>query len=309
MGAEETWQKRLRPRQLLPSWVMPDDRGGYQWQRSRLLLVAGGVLALAAVFVARTLPQANGNTATPALATVAVVAAAADIGFGETLTIDKLKLIAVPANSLPKGHFARIEQVMQPPGHTALRPIAANELITAPALAAGATRLSTAPLLGPTMRALSVPVDDVSGVSGLIAPGDRVDVLMTRQPEEAMAHAELIAQNIRVLAVGADMNIAREKPGAAKSVTLELTPAQTQKLTLALATGTIGLALRHFDDDDRIRLQSLQVSDLNDGTITRLIRKPGASGPAPARAPAAHAPAPSITVMRGGEITQVPVLP
>lgn len=313
MGAEESWQERLPSRwQLLghiQAWFKPDDRGGSQSQRSRRLLVAGSALALAAVFVARTLPPPRANTA--ALSTVAVVAAAAEIGFGEKLTIQKLKLVDVPANSLPKGHFARIERLTQPPGHTAMRPIAANELITAPALAAGATRLSTAPLLGPAMRALSVPVDEVSGVSGLITPGDRVDVLMTRQPDEAMAHAELIAQNVRVLAVGSDMNIAREQAGAVKTVTLELTPAQAQKLTLALATGTIGLALRHFDDNDRIRLQSLQVSDLNDGASTRLIRKPGASGPAaaPPAGPPTLRQAKTITVLRGGEATQVPVLP
>jgi pilus assembly protein CpaB len=161
-----------------------------------------------------------------------------------------------------------------------------------------------------------VQVNEVAGVSGLIYPGDRVDVLMTREPDEAMPHAELVAQDIRVLAVGSDMNIAREKPGVVKAVTLELSPAQAQKLTLAMATGNITLALRQFSDAERVRLQSLQVSDLNDGTTTRLLRKPGSTSgaSAPAKAPAARPTArprqPSgVIVMRGGVASEASVLP
>jgi pilus assembly protein CpaB len=175
---------------------------------------------------------------------------------------------------------------------------------------AGATRLSTAPLLRPGLRAMAVQITDVSGVSGLVFPGDRVDVLMTRQPEEAMPHAELLAQDVRVLAVGSDMNIARDKPGMTKTVTLELNPLQAQKLTLAAANATISLALRQFSDESRIRLPSLQVSDLNDGTPTRLVKKPGTATPAAPARPPASAPRPpaAVIVVRGGEATEEPVL-
>ena len=167
------------------------------------------------------------------------------------------------------------------PGRSAARPAIAM----APAVVAGATRLSTAPLLGPTMRALAVPVNEVAGISGLVFPGDRVDLFLIRQPDEAMPHADLLAQNIRVLAVGSDMNIAREKPGVVKTVTIEVNPLQAQKLPLAMATGEIRLALRPFNNEARVRLQSLQVRDLNDGTTTRLVRKPGSSPAAAARPP------------------------
>ena len=315
MGVEHGWQETLsrQPPQL--QRALRDDRGEGRRRRSLLMLAAGGVLALLAVILAQTAPAARNGAGAP-VATVSVVVAAADIGFGERLTPEKLKLADVPAQTLPAGHFVALEPLLNASGHTAMRPIAVNEVLTIRALAAGATRLSIAPLFGPTMRALSVPVDDVTGVSGLLTPGDRVDVVMTRQPEDAMPHAELIAQNIRVLAVGSDMNIARDTPGVVKSVTLELTPAQAQKLTLAVATGKIGLALRHFDDNDRIRLQSLQVSDLNDGTVTRLIGKPGggkaaaAPGNAPPNAaPNTNPPTNSVIVMRGNDTAQVPVLP
>jgi pilus assembly protein CpaB len=238
------------------------------------------------------------------------VVAAAPIGFGEKLTPDKLKLVDVPAQQLPKGHFARIDPLILGQGRTALRPITANEIVIEAALVAGATRLSTAPLLGPTMRALAVQVNEVTGVSGLVFPGDRVDLFLVRQPDEAMPYADLLAQNIRVLAVGSDMNIAREKPGVVKTVTLEVNPLQAQKLQLAMATGEIRLALRPFRNEARVRLQTLQVSGLNDGTTTRLVRKPG-SAPAAATRPALanQRPAPSVIVLRGGAASAAEVLP
>lgn len=310
MGVEEGWHEVLaRHRPPLLHRLRRDDRGGVRRRQSLIMLVAGAVLALAAVILARSTQGARTAAAQAAVPTVTVVAAAADIGFGEKVTPEKLKLVELPAQTLPTGHFTQLDKLVQPPGHTAMRPIAANEVLTAQALAAGATRLSTAPLLNPKMRALSVPVDEVSGVAGLLYPGDRVDIFLTEQPDEAQPHAELLAQDIRVLAVGEDMNIARDKPGVVKSATLELTPAQVQKLTLGVATGTIRLTLRHFSDHDRIRLESLQLRDLNDGTTTRLVRKPSGSSSAPPATRPAPATVPSVTVIRGGAATQVPVLP
>lgn len=274
MGVEENWQDRS-PRRM-PAWRGRDDRNGRVQRRSRWMLITGSALLLVAMMLARWLPHGPGRSAAkPVIPMVPAVVAAAPIGFGEKLSPDKLKLVDVPAQQLPKGHFARVDALILGQGRTAMRPIAGNEIIIEAALAAGATRLSTAPLLGPTMRALAVPVNEVAGVSGLVFPGDRVDLFLVRQPDEAMPHADLLAQNIRVLAVGSDMNIAREKPGVVKTVTLAVNPLQAQKLTLAMTTGEIRLALRPFSNEARVRLQTVQVSDLSDGATTRLVRKPG----------------------------------
>jgi pilus assembly protein CpaB len=274
MGVEVNWQDRS-PRRM-PAWRGRDDRNGRVQRRSRWMLITGSALLLVAMMVARWLPNGPGRSAVrPAIAMAPAVVAAAPIGFGEKLTADRLKLVDVPAQQRPKGHFARIDPLILGQGRTAMRPIAANEIIIEAALVAGASRLSTAPLLGPTMRAVAVQVDDVAGVSGLVFPGDRVDLFLVRQPDEAMPHADLLAQNIRVLAVGSDMNIAREKPGVVKTVTLAVNPLQAQKLPLAMATGEIRLALRPFSNEARVRLQTVQVSDLSDGATTRLVRKPG----------------------------------
>ena len=277
---------------------------------SIIMLIAAVALGLVAVLFARTFLGGGAETAstTATVRTVPTVVAAADITFGEKITPEKVKVVDWPAGNLPQGSFQRIEDLTMGVGRTAMRPIGANEILTDKSLATGANRLSTAQLLNPQMRAVSVPVSEVSGVSGLIFPGDRVDVFMTRTPEEALPYAELLAQGARVLAVGVDMNVGKDKPEIVKSATLEVTPLQAQKIALAMTVGQLNLALRHFSDESRVRLQTAQVMDLNDGTVTRLVRKPNAGGGAPQAPPqrggTAGGPAPigpGVVVMRGTE--------
>ena len=275
---------------------------------SIIMLIAAVALGLIAVLFARTFLGGNGDAgaggSAAAVRTVPTVVAAADINFGEKITPEKVKVVDWPANTLPQGSFQRLEDLTMGAGRTAMRPIVANEILTEKSLATGANRLSTAQLLGPQMRAISVPVNEVSGVAGLIFPGDRVDVFMTRQPEEALPYSELLAQGARVLAVGVDMNVGKEKPELVKSATIEVTPLQAQKIALAVTVGQLSLALRHFTDESRTRLQTAQVMDLNDGTITRLVRKPSSSNAAPSGPSAGgnsgQAPmGPGVVVMRG----------
>lgn len=284
---------------------------------SIIMLIAAVALGLVAVLFARTFMGGGGTDAAGgrSLRTVPTVVASADINFGEKLTPAKLKLVEWPADTVPVGSFQRMEDLTSGIGRTAMRPIVANEILTEKSLATGANRLSTAPLLNPQMRAIAVPVNEVTGVAGLIFPGDRVDVFFTRQPEEAMPYGELLAQGVRVLAVGSDTNLGKEKAEVVKSATIEVSPLQAQKISVALTVGGINLALRHFTDEARVRLETAQVMDLNDGTITRLVRKPssggggGDAGPAATRGPAPPPPLPrGIVVMRGTETTIQPVM-
>jgi pilus assembly protein CpaB len=96
-------------------------------------------------------------------------------------------------------------------------------------------------------RAVSVQVTDVSGVAGLIQPGSHVDVLFTRPGSMAEATTSTILQNIRVISTGRIVAVGQTvDPRAPKSptVTLEVTPEDTQKLELAKSEGKISLSLR-----------------------------------------------------------------
>src|SRR5260370_20189751 len=98
------------------------------------------------------------------------------------------------------------------------------------------------------MRAVSVRINDWSGVSGLIEPNSRVDVMFARPGSMAEAVTAVILQNIKVLAVGRVTQVGQTlDPKAAKMpvATLLMSPEDAQKLDLAKNEGKISLTLRN----------------------------------------------------------------
>jgi pilus assembly protein CpaB len=137
-------------------------------------------------------------------------------------------------------------------GWVARQPFAPGEPIIAAEMVAPGDRGFLAAVLRPGMRAVSVPVNATSGISGLVFPGDRVDVVMTETLPaapgsiEAIAHreAETILSNIRVLAIDQRLTSKNDEPVLAHTATLEVTPKQSQILALASDMGRLSLSLR-----------------------------------------------------------------
>ena len=94
------------------------------------------------------------------------------------------------------------------------------------------------------MKAVTIRVNDVEGVAGFVLPGDRVDVVLTRQKDKNVAATDVVLQNVRVLAVDQVADERADKPSLAKAVTLEVEAIGAQKLALAATVGTLSLALR-----------------------------------------------------------------
>jgi pilus assembly protein CpaB len=99
------------------------------------------------------------------------------------------------------------------------------------------------------MRAVSVQIDKVKGISGLVEPGDRVDVIA--QPPKANSApppASAILRGVRVLAIGDSLENSSATPSPqeanATTVTLEVTPKQADLLVMADLNTTLRLALR-----------------------------------------------------------------
>jgi pilus assembly protein CpaB len=124
-----------------------------------------------------------------------------------------------------------------------------------------------ASVLAPDTRAISINVDTESGVSGLIWPGDYVDVILTQMSdkEDRARHSlsEIVVRNVRIIAI--DQDIVEGVSGAnalagklvegiaganaeprkmARSVSLELSPEQVKKINLAKELGKLSLAVR-----------------------------------------------------------------
>jgi pilus assembly protein CpaB len=118
------------------------------------------------------------------------------------------------------------------------------------------------------MKAVTIRVNDVEGVAGFVLPGDHVDVVLTRQQDKTVAAADVVLQNVRVLAVDQIADERAEKPSVAKAVTLEVEVTAAQKLALAATVGTLSLALRKAGEATAINTRRITLSDLPKSTTT-----------------------------------------
>jgi pilus assembly protein CpaB len=110
-----------------------------------------------------------------------------------------------------------------------------------------------ASVLAPDSRAITIKVDEESGVAGLIRPGDHVDVVLTQVFEKAdparRALSETVLGNVRIIAIDQELVQGGRPVSAAigkiaQTVSLELTPEQVKRITVAKQLGTLSLAVR-----------------------------------------------------------------
>ncbi len=136
--------------------------------------------------------------------------------------------------------------------------IAAGEPITDGAVVKPGDRGFLAAVLNPGMRAVSVPINPTSSNSGLIFPGDRVDLILTQtltsgdQDGGTRRVSETVLKNIRIIAMGIEVGDAAE-PGKAneraKTATFEVTPQQAESVALLTELGKLSLSLRSLAAD------------------------------------------------------------
>jgi pilus assembly protein CpaB len=103
----------------------------------------------------------------------------------------------------------------------------------------------------------------------------------------------MLLQNIKVLGVDQQADDKKDKPTVAKAVTLEVSPDDAQKLTLASSVGSLSLALRNFANPDPVRTRSLAVSDL-------VPSAPKSNTPTPV---VVRAASPKVEILRGTDST------
>ena len=185
-------------------------------------------------------------------ATQNVVVASKDIPAGTTINDEMIKkgmvkTIPWPKTSVPGGSFASPEQII---GKTNRVKIIANEPILESRLAGEGAGLTAR--LEQGKRAMAVKVDEIIGVSGFIVPDDRVDVIVTTVPpgsnNQENRMSKIVLQNKRVLSVAQNVEQKEGKPQVARSITLEVSPEEAEKLSLASQEGQIVLALRATGD-------------------------------------------------------------
>ena len=229
--------------------------------RTRLLMI--GTIALILGFVAsyqvyRTL---NARAAAPTAPGAEVVVAADDLPVGAKIEDRDVKLVRFPSTDLPANHFRAKAQVI---GRGVILPISKGEFVLASKLAGENAGAGLPALIPPGMRAVSVRVNEVVSVAGFVQPGTRVDVMLTGNPTGAgEQQTTTVLENVLVLATGQRL----ERNGTGESqvapvITLQVSPEDAQRLTLASSQGHIQLALRNPMDTKQQDLQGAKTASL-----------------------------------------------
>jgi pilus assembly protein CpaB len=294
-------------------------------------LIASTVLGAGALLVARVwMPGHSAHaavTAGPAMATVPVVTAAIPIPYGAKLEAKYLTVSNFPANAAPPGAYSSISQILYEPGGApiALTPMSVREPLLPAKLSGPGGRFSLAQVIGPGMRAYTIGVNETSGGGGHVMPGDRVDVVLTRDlaaapgPDSINGRrmvSTVVGEDLRVLGMDLNSNPSSDQPAVARTATLEVTAQDAVKLALAGQAGTLSLALRRIGADQPepvkpMLIRDLGTFDLPASPVTghRPTHTPGApvtASSAP-RHPAEPPPGNSVTVVLGSERTSTPV--
>jgi pilus assembly protein CpaB len=150
--------------------------------------------------------------------------------------------------------------------------ITAGQPITRGTLVFPNDRGFLAAALSPGMRAVTIPVSDLTGVAGFVFPGDRVDLMLTQQIAaqvgQSLKVTETIVRNLRILAT--DQQPRQNVDGAGntivssfKMVTIEVTPAIAEKISVAQTIGTLSLALRAMAENEHELEQALATGEVN----------------------------------------------
>lgn len=238
--------------------------------RTALFFLVAMIFGIAAVFLARQWLQTQRQAPTVVSANnvslAKVVVATKDLTLGDRITADNVKEVDWPAESVPVGAVTDKEKFLASEPVVARR-FTANEPILTSKLAGPNARATLSAQISDDQRAVSVRVNDVVGVAGFILPGDRVDVMVTRQIGETGNNnvTDVLLQNIKV--IGIDQNANEDASGATvvKAVTLEVGPEQAQKLFLGSKVGELSLALRNYLDVDAVPVRTVTVADLRSG--------------------------------------------
>jgi pilus assembly protein CpaB len=217
-----------------------------------LLVVALGCGLVASIGINQMM-SARDVAAAPSGDMVSVFLAKQPINLGDTIKPDLVTLEDYPKGKLPPGAITSLDELKDRRARQRILP--GMPIVDGWLLGKGETGDDVTTLVPKGFRIVPVRVDAVSGVAGLIKPGDRVDVLVHVRENASMGilktSTQTFLQNVKIFAV--DDVFRRDGDGeqsvAAKTISLVVTPPQAELVTLATEMGTVRLVMRNSDDD------------------------------------------------------------
>ena len=222
------------------------------------VMLAGGTAALVRSWLAQHAVEASATPAPPpAMPQKSILVAHAAIARGQKLKPADLAWQPWPETGLDPAYIQQgTKSIEAVSGRVVREPFARGEPITEAKTVEPGNGGVLAAVLRPGMRAVSVPVDNNSDVSGFIFPGDQVDVVVTETLPVAGGGngsagprrvAETALQNVRVIAVDQKLDNKNGEAAVAKNATLEVTPKQSEIIALAAQMGKLSLSLRSLE--------------------------------------------------------------
>jgi pilus assembly protein CpaB len=237
---------------------------------------------------------------------LSLVVAAEPLRYGQRITQRQLKVIDWLGTSLPADAFGTVEAVgITQDGPFALAMIAQGVPIVKSQITAPGQKPSLSARLSPDEVAVTIPVNTITGVAGFVLPEERVDVILNRQMD-GRHFADVILQNVRVLAVNSIPDATGGEPVLAKSLTFATSREDAQRLEVAAELGEISLVLRSpMTEENR---PSRTISDLE--VVSGERGQPAAPTPAieeqPAVVPPPEPPADALPQPADAEVKRPP---
>ncbi len=232
-----------------------------------LLCLALGCGLVASIGISQIMDRSN-DAPVNIGETEPVFVALTDINANELLTPQTIKLEEWPKGKIQSGVVTRLDQVE---GKRARQKIFAGEPILEGKLRGADAGDLPSDGIPKGFRVVNVRVDSVSG-TGLLVPGDRVDVLVFLNKNTGTGIAETsartILQDIKVYAVDSTFVGKQEHENqlvSGKTISLLVTPSQAEKVTLASEMGNIRLIIRSPEDDADINTTGSTVADILGG--------------------------------------------
>jgi pilus assembly protein CpaB len=256
-------------------------------RRYTIVFYAAVLTAAGATFgVYRTLEATRARSR---IVTRPVVVATRDMAEGTNVNRLSVTVSQWPAATVPTDAYSSLDSVV---GRVTRVAVFNGEAIVPKRLAPEGTAPGLEVKIAPGKRAMAVRINDVVGLSGLVQPNSRVDVLVMLREESNRNKqvAKLFMENMRVLSVGTQVQ--RDDAGKAiddaTTATLEVTPEEAERLAVAMTQGTIQLVLRGYGDPDSVPTKGARYGDV----LGQLESAPVAAAPKPAPARRTSRPAP-----------------
>ena len=197
------------------------------------------------------------------LLTTHVVVAKEDVQIGTRLQPGMLQVVDWPSASPLKNPLTSIEQATD---RVVNMPLVKGEPISMSKLAAKGETGGLSAVLREGRRAVTVKVNEIVGVAGFALPGNYVDVMVNTPDSSNNLVSKIVIERIQVLAVAQDVANLESKPKVVNAVTLEVTPAQAEKIDLARSVGSLSLVLRSQVDIESVSTVGARKNDLLQGS-------------------------------------------